>query len=72
MYVCMNDDTLRARLLREAELTLEGCLHICQASEIRSAQFKVLHGEKAVHVVRDDTLNRGYSQNDARGIAKDS
>ena len=30
--VCgVNDDTVRARLLREAELTLEGCLYICRA-----------------------------------------
>ena len=71
--VCgINDDTVRARLLREAELTLEGCLDICRAAEISSEQLKGLNEEKAVHVVRDDALNRGYSQNDERGNAKDS
>ena len=31
--VCViNDDTVRARLLREAELTLEGCIGICQGA----------------------------------------
>ena len=35
--VCgINDDTVRARLLREAELTWEGCLYICRAAEISS------------------------------------
>ena len=63
---------MRARLLREAELTLEGCLDICRAAEIRSAQLKVLNEEKAVHVVRDDALNRGYSPTNERGNAKDS
>ena len=49
--VCgINDDTVRARLLREAELTLEGCLYICRAAEISSKQLKVLNEEKAVHV----------------------
>ena len=71
--VCgINDDTVRARLLREAELTLEGCLDICRAAEISSAQLKVLNEEKTVHVVRDDALNRGDSQKDERGNAKDS
>ena len=71
--VCgINDDTVRARLLREAETTLEGCLDICRAAEISSGQLKVLNEEKAVHVVRDDALNRGYSQNDERGNAKGS
>ena len=49
--VCsINDDTVRSRLLREAKLTLEGCLYICRATEISSGQLKVLNEEKAVHV----------------------
>ena len=68
----INDDTVRARLLREAELTLEGCLDISRAAEISSAQLKVLNEEKTVHVVTDDALNRGDSHKDERGNAKDS
>ena len=67
--VCgINDDTVRARLLKEAGLTLEGYLDICRAAEISSAQNE----EKAAHVVRDDTLKRGYSQKDEHGNEKDS
>ena len=39
--VCgINDDPVRAQLLREAELTLESCLDICRAAEISSASSK--------------------------------
>ena len=67
--VCgINDNMLRAWLLREAELTLEGWIVIYQAAEISSVQLKVLNKEKAVHLVRDDALNRGNSQKDEKGI----
>ena len=51
--------TLQARLLGEAELTLEACLDICRVAEISSAQIKVLNKEKALDMVRDVALNRG-------------
>ena len=35
-------------------------------------QFKVLNEEKAVHLVRDNALNRGNSQKNEHGNAKDS
>ena len=41
-------------------------------AEISSVQLKVLNEEKAVHRVRDDALNRGNSQKDEHGNAKDS
>ena len=50
--VCgVNSDTVRARLLRESELSLEMCIDICRAAEISSAHLKVLTEEKVVHVV---------------------
>ena len=42
---------MRARLLRESELSLEMCIDICRAAEISSAHLKVLTEEKVVHVV---------------------
>ena len=51
--VCgVNNDTVRARLLRESELSLETCIDICRAAEISSAHLKVLTEEKVVHVVK--------------------
>ena len=35
-------------------------------------ELKVLNKQKAVHLVRDDALNRGYSQKDECGNAEDS
>ena len=50
--VCgVNSDTMRARLLRESELSLEMCIDICRAAEISSAHLKVLTEEKVVQVV---------------------
>ena len=42
---------MRARLLRESELSLVLCIDICRAAEISSAHLKVLTEEKVVHVV---------------------
>ena len=47
----VNSDTVRARLPRESELSLEMCIDICRAAEISSAHLKVLTEEKVVHVV---------------------
>ncbi|XP_067045916.1 uncharacterized protein [Acropora muricata] len=45
--VCgVNSDTVRARLLRESELSLEICIDICRAAEVSSAHLKVLTEEK--------------------------
>ena len=43
---------MRAQLLRESELSLETCIDICRAAEIRTAHLKVLNDEKVVHVVK--------------------
>ncbi|XP_068713285.1 uncharacterized protein [Montipora foliosa] len=47
-----NNDTVRAPLLRESELSLETCIDICRAAEISSAHLEVLIDEKVVHVVK--------------------
>ena len=45
--VCgVNDDTVRARLFRESELSLENCIDICRAAEISLVHFKVLNVAK--------------------------
>ena len=50
--VCgVNNDTVRAQLLRESEFSLEMCLDICRAAEISSAHFKLLTQENVVPVV---------------------
>ena len=51
--------TVQARLLREAELTLEACLDIWRVADISSVQTKILNKEKALDMVRDVALNRG-------------
>jgi len=51
--VCgVNNDTVRALLLRESELSLEMCIDICRAAEISSAHLKALTKEKVVYVVK--------------------
>ncbi|XP_064614576.1 uncharacterized protein LOC135478234 [Liolophura sinensis] len=42
---------LRERLLREADLTLDKCVHICRASEISKKQSLALNAQSAVHAV---------------------
>lgn len=50
--VCgIRDDQVRARLLREADLTMEKALDVCRASEITFTQMKALHDEVEVHKV---------------------
>ena len=50
--VCyINSDTVRARLLRESELSLEMCIDIFRAAKISSAHLKVLTEENVVHLV---------------------
>ena len=51
--VCgITNDSVRARLLRESDLSLEKCVDICRASEISAFQLKELTDEKSVHAVR--------------------
>ena len=46
------NDSVRARPLRESDLSLEKCVDICRASEISAFQLKELTDEKSVHAVR--------------------
>ena len=48
----MINDSVRARLLRESDLSLEKCVDICRSSEISTFQLKELTDEKSVHAVR--------------------
>ena len=51
--VCgIRDDIVRARLLRESELTLEKCVDICRAAEVSTAQMKELNEENTVHSIK--------------------
>ena len=46
--VCgINNDTVRARLLRETDLTLTKAVDICRASEVTQNHMKALHEETA-------------------------
>ena len=46
------NDSVRACLLRESDLSLEKCVDICRASEISAFQLKELTDEKSVHAVQ--------------------
>lgn len=49
--VCgVNNDTVRARLLRETDLNLAKAVDICRANEITQSHLKVLHDEAEVEV----------------------
>ena len=52
----IHDSAVRARLLREGQLTLQRAIEICQASEVSHKQMSVFEegglGQTAVHVVR--------------------
>lgn len=57
--VCgIQDDQLRVRLLREADLTMEKALDMCRASEIIFTQMKALHDEVEVHKVSTWKANK--------------
>ena len=57
--VCgITNDSVRARLLRESDLSLEKCVYICRASEIIAFQLKELTDEKSVHAVRVEDIRR--------------
>ncbi len=62
MVIGVKDSVLRARLLREKNLTLEKCLDTCRASEITSQQLKTIDGGlevESVHAVRQKETGRG-------------
>jgi hypothetical protein len=48
----VNDNSLRKRLLREKDLTLETAINICRAAEQAQMQIKQMDGESAVHNLR--------------------
>ncbi len=49
--VCgVNNDTVRARLLRETDLNLAKAVDICRANEVTQSHMKVLHEEAEVAV----------------------
>lgn len=68
--VCgISSEACRARLLREADLSLTKCLDICRASEVSEQQLKSLHKEPstavAAHVVTrkpEKLQNRGSTR----------
>ena len=45
------NDSVRARLLRESDLSLEKCVDICRAAEISTSQLRELNDENAIHGV---------------------
>lgn len=47
-----NNDQVRGRLLREADLTLQKAIDICRASEITTNQLKAINEEVEVHKIR--------------------
>jgi hypothetical protein len=62
--VCgITNDSVRARLLRESDLSLEKCVDIYRASEISAFQLKELTDEKSVHAVRvEDILSDAWKE----------
>lgn len=64
--VCgIRSDSVRARLLRETDLTLQKCVDICRAAEASEAQLKELSDEKTVHSLNHAKSNT-YQQQGAR------
>lgn len=61
--VCgIRDDQVRARLLREADLSLARAIDVCRASEITSTQMKALHEEVEVHKL---SITKPYKKGDS-------
>ena len=60
--VCgVRDDGIRARLLREGDLTLQKALDVCRASELSSSQVKMLNsGASEVHAVKKKPFNHQH------------
>ena len=63
--VCgINNDTVRARLLRETDLTLTKAVDICRASEVTQNHMKALHEETdvAVNKIKVTKTNKASSK----------
>ena len=57
--VCgIKNDSVRSRLLREKDLTLQKCIDICRAAEASEVQMKELAEEKMVHGMLQNPTNR--------------
>ena len=73
--VCgIRDDGVRARLLREGDLTLQKAIDICRASELSSSQVKMLtHSATAeVHAVKKKPFTPNYKPHFKRRYHKPS
>ena len=67
--VCgIRDDSVRRRLLREADLTLEKAIDVCRANEITSSQVKMLNEEVEVHKIRP--VNTAKTERAEKGRTK--
>lgn len=55
---------MRARLLRERELTLQSAIDICRAAEVPETQLREMGDEKNVHALKDKKQN--YKQRVAK------
>ncbi len=54
IVIGVRDSALRARLLREKDLTLEKCIDTCRASEMTTQQLKAIDGEvETLHTVNE-------------------
>ncbi len=65
VVIGVKDSGLRARLLREKNLTLEKCLDTCRAAEMTSQQLKAIDGNgevEAVHAVGQKTKKKKSSK----------
>ena len=63
--VCgIRNDTVRARLLRERELTLQSAIDICRAADVSESQLREMGDEKNVHAIKE--RKQRYKQRDAQ------
>lgn len=70
--VCgVRDDQVRARLLREADLTLVKALDVCRAIERTSTQMKVLQEEVEVQKIRTAKTNRRCGSMNENSVSKE-
>jgi transposase InsO family protein len=66
IVIGVRDSGLRARLLREKDLTLERCIDSCRASEMSSQQLKAIDGGEveAVHAVHKKKFSKKSEKSD--------
>ena len=58
----VNDDGIRSRLLREADLPLQKDLDICRASEAATTQMKSLTSEHDIPTAGIETISKKNQQ----------